>query len=183
MKKTAKKVLGEILETGKSAGKQAKKQLSPKKMAKTAASQVTGVDFNKDKKEAISRSGLKGKGKLSSSEGQEIARLNKMRIEDAKTRDHGLSQTRAELERLKLKKVKKYKGIQKDIEKEHQKTEQQEEQKKQQEQREKTAEKQKKEEEKMQSVVLPQSENKTPGLKSRVKSKKGTREMGKKKLG
>ena len=192
MKKIGQAFGDELLKTGRQAGKQAS-QLAPGKLAGAAADQVLGGPKGGEKGiEAIKR----GKGsnpKQSSVPVADQRKMDQLKQKDALEREAGLSMTRAELEKVK---IKRYQEMQREQLKESQKKEGEipayEAGKpgdpRTLEEREEMIKKQRKKEDKKKAAgpKLPESTSKRPGLRGilgKIKGKKGTREIGKGQLG
>jgi len=166
MKRIVKKAGEELAKTGKTALKQIKGEKSADRGIENISSTA-----GKTKKAQ--------KQKKTSGKGQIDQQLQQMIVEDNKKREEGLSQTRAELER---EKIKRYSQIQREQLQAGRQRQQEKEQKEKEEQAEKERKKKEKEEQGAQGPQLPTSTSKQPGL-DRIKGKQGTKEMGKKKIG
>lgn len=164
-------LIGEALETGKSVTSQVKKQISPKKFVKSATEQVTGK-AGQDDSIPPGLEDLKGKQPTQQ-------QLQKMKLKDMGKRDKEMGSARAELEQIM---IQRYKALEQDIEKVRQEKEQEEMVKEQQELQALHQEKEEKEQ-KAQQAVQPQRTREKGFLGIFVKKKKGTKELGKAKIG
>ena len=198
VKNIGRQVFGELLETGKSTAQQAK-QISPVKIAKTAASQLTGS-------RSSSKPGLKGTGEKSVKVGPKTQEegikdmlpksmgkkeMTQLEQKDALKKGKGLSEARSELERIK---IQRYQKLQREILTEEQRKEEEIPAyeagkpggaRTLKERAELLAKKrEKEEEEKKKAITQPTSKRpRGMGIFGRVKSKKGTKELGKKMIG
>ena len=189
-------VFGELLETGKAAAKQAK-QISPVKIAKTAAGQLTGSRSSQPNLKGAREKGIRVPSKTEegiaeilpkSVSKKEMAQLQQ---KDNFQKEKGLSETRSGLERIK---IQRYQRLQQKILEEERRKEQKipayeagkpKAARTHEEKAELIAEARKKEEEeKKKPIAQPTSkEPRGMGIFARVRSKKGTKELGKKTFG
>lgn len=183
---------GELLETGKVAVKQAK-QISPVKIAKTAAGQLTGsASRDKGVQEKALEASVKSEGiKDALPEAVDPKKMQKLQQNEAHQKEKGLSEARSGLERIK---IQRYQRLQQEILTEEKKKEQEISAyeagkpgaaRTHEEKAELIAEQRKKqEEEKEKAIAQPTSKQpRGMGIFARVKQKKGTKELGKKMLG
>ncbi len=161
-------VIGELLETGKAVVKQAQ-QISPGKIVKTAAEQVTKASGGSDVPPGLED--LKGK-KVTSTQ------LQQMKQNDAGKQKQEINSTRIALNRLIMQ---RYRQMQQDVLKEGKEREQEEMQKKQEEVQE-LQQKKIEEEQNAGSVALPKGKG-GKGIGIFAKQKKGSRETKLGKMG
>ena len=187
-------VFGELLETGKAVVKQAK-QVSPAKIAKTAANQLTGSTSDgkgKGIQEKGLQAGVKPNGiKDALPELVDPKKMTELQQKEAFQKEKGLSQARSGLERIK---IQRYQKLQQEILTEEKKKEQEIRAyeagkpgaaRTHEEKAKLIAEQRKKQEEEKGKAIAPPT-SKQPrgmGIFGKVKSKKGTKELGKKTIG
>lgn len=197
VKNIGRQVFGELLETGKSTAQQAK-QISPIKIAKTAAGQLTGSSSSskpgiKGIREKGARTGSKAEEKIKDMPPTPIGKKKIANLEqrDAFKKERGLSEARSELERIK---IQRYQKLQREILTEEKGREEEIPAyeagkpggaRTLKERAELLAKKREKEEkEKKKAIAQPTSKRpRGMGIFGKVKSKKGTKELGKKMLG
>jgi len=173
IRRIAHDALGELMETGKSVGKQAGKQVSPKKVAQTAWEQVKGGSSSPAKGIPPGLEDLTAKQVPS-------AQLQQMKQKDVLERKEKLDQTRLGLKKIVLD---RYRKMQQEIGQ----IEKQREQAKIEEKKREELMKKKKEEEKrekeQQSAQLPKGKPQKGRLEAVLSRKKGSRETKRGKLG
>lgn len=172
IKRIVRDTIGEILETGKSATKQAK-QVSPSKIVKTASEQVAGDSTDGDDATSPGLEDLQGKSVSSS-------QLQQLKQDDAVKKKKDLDTTRLELSRVKME---RYKKMQQQVKLKGEEREEKERVKKEEEEAKEEQEKKMEEQKEEQAVQLPKGPDKQPGLGIFIKQKKGTREVSKKVIG
>jgi trichohyalin len=169
MKTIPKKIGDELVKTGKTAAKQVVGDKSGDKG-------IEGIqDATQQAKQVVAQAQKSKSGDAISSE-----QLSQLRTADDKERSQGLSKTRAELERMK---IKRYQEIQQEQLQAARGRDQEKEEKQKQEEMEKEEKKQEEEEKKAQGPLMPESVRKQPGLDRigrQTKHKKGTKELGRK---
>jgi hypothetical protein len=167
VKAIAKDFIGEAIETGRAVKKQAQ-QVSPGQIAKKAVEQTTGAS-----QDSIPPGLEDLQGKKSTP-----AQIQQMKNQDRQKKSQALSQTRVDLNRLK---IRRYQQMQQEIVKAGQEKEQQQLRKEQEEL--KAREEKAQQEEQKQEGAAPKRSKPKGFFSVFKKQKKGTKELGKLKIG